>query len=196
MWELILLIDLFWLFLIYSFLGFLLETSFAKATRAKKQNRKCRIFFPICPVYGFGALILTSLPSLIQQDIFLLFCFGFITASTIEYLTGILYGHLFHVSFWDYRGMPYHVQGQICLPFSVGWGMLGVILICGLHPAITPLVLKIPRNWFLPAFYGFLADTTLTFCILKKTKDPNTLKWYSFIREQITNPYSHHISAK
>ena len=47
--------ELFWQFLIYSFFGFLLEVVFARVTRAGKQDRKCMVLLPLCPVYGVGS---------------------------------------------------------------------------------------------------------------------------------------------
>ena len=46
--------DYFWYFLFYSFCGFWLEVLFARATGARKRDRKCRLFLPLCPV-GAGA---------------------------------------------------------------------------------------------------------------------------------------------
>ena len=48
----------FWYFVLYSFFGFLLEVAFARATHNPKRDRKCFYFLPLCPVYGFGALLI------------------------------------------------------------------------------------------------------------------------------------------
>ena len=189
-------ISVFWFFLIYSFLGFLLEVAFAKWTNGKKQDRKCRVFFPICPVYGFGSLLLVSMPPLIQQNMALLFCFGCITASTTEYLTGIFYSRVLHVSFWDYRNIPHHLNGQICLPFSLIWGGLGILLVYGLHPFLSHLVAIIPNSLFLPIFYGFLADTTLSICILHHARSTVVLKWYDSVWEGSIVPWFRRIFSK
>ena len=53
---------LFWYFLIYSFLGFLIEVCYVRITGEPKRDRKCRLFLPICPVYGLGAVGLLFLP--------------------------------------------------------------------------------------------------------------------------------------
>ena len=44
--------SLFWIFLIYSFLGFLIEVAYARVTGEAKRDRKCRLLLPLCPVYG------------------------------------------------------------------------------------------------------------------------------------------------
>ena len=40
----------FWYFVLYSFVGFVLEVLFARATGNPKRDRKCHLFLPLCPV--------------------------------------------------------------------------------------------------------------------------------------------------
>lgn len=47
----------------------------------------------------------------------LILCAGLITV--LELLTGLLVNRDYSV--WDYRGLPYQFQGQICLIFSLLW---------------------------------------------------------------------------
>ena len=51
----------FWYFLIYSFLGFLVEVAYVRLVGGVKRDRKCRLVLPICPVYGLGAVAITLL---------------------------------------------------------------------------------------------------------------------------------------
>lgn len=52
---------------------------------------------------------------------------GIITAG--ELATGIAVNQDYHI--WDYRAMPYHFMGQICLPFTLLWVpvSLGAVLL-------------------------------------------------------------------
>ena len=43
-------------FFLYSFLGFLIEVAYTRLCHHPKQDRKCLLFLPLCPVYGLGAL--------------------------------------------------------------------------------------------------------------------------------------------
>ena len=52
---------LFWLFIFYSFLGFLLEVGFTALTHGGKRDRKCLLALPLCPVYGLGVLLILAL---------------------------------------------------------------------------------------------------------------------------------------
>ena len=47
---------------------------------------------------------------------------GIITS--VELLTGLLTNRDYSV--WDYRQMPYHYQGQICLPYTLLWMPVGL----------------------------------------------------------------------
>ena len=50
-----------------------------------------------------------------------------IFASCIEYVFGIIFNRDFHI--WDYRNMPFNLNGQICLPFSCIWMIVASIVI-------------------------------------------------------------------
>ena len=63
----------FWYFPIYSFLGFLVEVVYVRAVGGAKRDRKCRLFLPICPVYGLGALAILALPPALRAHPLLLF---------------------------------------------------------------------------------------------------------------------------
>ena len=63
----------FWYFLIYSFLGFLVEVAYVRLVGGVKRDRKCRLVLPICPVYGLGALAILLLPPLVRDSLPLLF---------------------------------------------------------------------------------------------------------------------------
>ena len=45
---------------------------------------------------------------------------------------------------WDYRNTPLNYRGLIALPFSLLWGLLGLLLLYVVHPVINSLVIAIP----------------------------------------------------
>ena len=65
----------FWLFILYSFGGYLLEKAFAAATAAPLQVRKCLLLLPLCPVYGLGMLAVLVLPPGLRDSPWKLFFF-------------------------------------------------------------------------------------------------------------------------
>ena len=96
----------FWYFLIYSFLGFLVEVVYARSVGAAKRDRKCRLLLPICPVYGLGALAVLALPAAVRAHPLLLLPAAGAACTAVEYLTSIFYEKVFRVAFWDYSHLP------------------------------------------------------------------------------------------
>ena len=168
----------FWYFVIYSFLGFLLEVAFARVTRARKRDRKCLFLFPLCPVYGLGAVGILLLPDRIAARPALLFCGGVAIATAAEYGMALFYERLCRVSFWDYRGMPLNLHGRVCLPFSLAWGMLAFALVRWLHPAIAGLVFRISPAFFFPALFLLTADSLCSCLLLRRAGSTEILRWY------------------
>ena len=51
----------------------------------------------------------------------------------MEFITGIIVNKWLHLKIWDYSTLPFHIFGQICLPFMIifsGLSSLSIIL-CG-----------------------------------------------------------------
>lgn len=173
---------LFWYFLIYSFLGFLLEVLFARITRAPKQDRKCLLLLPLCPVYGIGALLIVSLPPFIRRHGVLLLVLGALSATAAEYFMDVFYEKVLKIRFWDYSALPGNLNGRVCLPFSAVWGLLSLALVYWVHPAVTRWAARIPTGWTLPAALFFLLDSVLTVLLLRAARSTAALRWYDRFR--------------
>lgn len=169
---------IFWYFIFYSFLGFVLEVLFARLTHSVKHDRKCMLILPLCPVYGFGALLIISLPAFIQRNPFLLFSVGALTATVVEYAMDWFYEKFFKVRFWDYSDMPWNVNGRVCLMFSGMWGILALVLIAWVHPLAVSWISAIPASLFLPAFLFLLLDLFFTTLLLRSSETTESLRWY------------------
>lgn len=48
------------------------------------------------------------------------------------------------VRFWDYSATKTDVNGRICLPFSLAWGVLGALAVRLVQPALAALAARIP----------------------------------------------------
>ena len=114
-------------FYIYSFLGWLWESSYVSVKEKKLVNRGF-VAGPVCTIYGFGAVIVYLSLKPISGNILLLYLGGVIVPTILEYVTAVLMENLFHTSWWDYSKNKYNFQGRICLGASLGWGALSVIL--------------------------------------------------------------------
>ena len=168
----------FWYFLCYSFLGFLVEVLYVRVKGEPKRDRKCRLFLPICPVYGLGALAILLLPEAVQENVLLLFPAAAVVCTAVEYATALFYQLVFRVTFWDYSHLPMNLGGRVCLKFSVFWAALALLLLRVIHPLISGLAAAIPAWALVPALFLWLADTLLTALVLRRTGDTGALRWY------------------
>lgn len=118
--------QLLWLFLIYSFVGWILETIFAITKQRKIINRGL-INGSFCTVYGFtGVLITVALKDLSGVWLFL---FSAIYASVIEWVAGKIIEKICHERWWNYENNKFNLGGYISLQTSVLWGALGFIAV-------------------------------------------------------------------
>ena len=166
----------FWYFVLYSFLGFLLEVIYARCTGGRR-DRKCLLVLPLCPVYGLGALAVLALPPFVLSRPLLLMALGGAAATAVEYAMALFYEDCLGVSFWDYRGLPGSIHGRICMPFSLAWGVLALPLIYWVHPALAPLVQAIPGPVSLSAVTAVGADSLISLALLAQTHDRSCLEW-------------------
>ena len=91
---------------------------------------------PICPIYGIGALIMTTVLSSLSNNVFLLFISSVAVLTLWEYIVGVLLEKIFHTKYWDYSNHKINFQGRICLSNSIYWGILGVAFVKFIHPFI------------------------------------------------------------
>lgn len=166
---------LLWYFWIYSFLGYLLEKVFAKATGASLQGRKGFLLLPLCPVYGLGMLAVLALPSAWRQSGWLVL-FGGLAATAVEYVVHWAYERFFHVRFWDYSDTFGNLRGRVCLPFTAAWGILTALAVWRLQPAVAVLAGRVPAAITWLCLLVFTADALCSFRILRWTGDPEMLR--------------------
>lgn len=133
------------LFYVYGFLGWLLEVIFHLFKSHKFINRGF-LKGPICPIYGVGMVALVWFLSPFIYNVVILFVLAVILTSLLEYMTGYLLEVIFQNKWWDYSQMPLNVKGYICLPFSLIWGVLGVILVKFVNPHVTSLVMMFENH--------------------------------------------------
>ena len=167
----------FWSFVLYSFLGFLLELAFARLT-GSRPDRKCLVLLPLCPVYGLGAFAILLLPPVVRETPLVLFAASVLISSAVEYAVAVFYEQTMKVSFWDYRGLPWNLHGRVCLLFSLAWGVLALPMARWLHPLLAPQLAKIPAPVSWMAAFTLAADLLFSFVLLRRTGSRDCLRWY------------------
>ena len=133
-----------WLFFIYAFLGWCTEVSYAALVTGKFVNRGF-LNGPVCPVYGFGAVIVLAALAPLEHNLPALFLGSILLTSTLEWLTGFVLEKLFHQRWWDYSDQPFNLSGYICLRFSIAWGFACLFVVKLLHPTVLLFVRLIPK---------------------------------------------------
>ena len=136
----------FWYFLGYGFLGYLLEKLFAALTHAEHRVRKGFLLAPVCPVYGLAMCAVLALGADRIGPLWELALLCSITATTAEYAVHLFCDAVLGVRFWDYSATKTDVNGRICLPFSLAWGVLGALAVRLVQPALAALAAGIPST--------------------------------------------------
>lgn len=133
-------------FIIYSILGYIIETIFGLLTKGVIESRKSFLYGPFCGIYGIGAVIMIMGLQKFNKNNYTLFAGGFIIGSLIEYVISFIGEWFFHIKWWDYSNMPFNINGRICVWFSIFWGILAIYLMSHIHPKVDKLLDKIQPN--------------------------------------------------
>lgn len=139
--------ELLWLFFLYSFAGWVLETAAAALKQRRFVNRGL-VNGPFCVIYGITAAVMSI--GLQELSGFWLFVFAAVYATVAEWMAGHLIELVFHERWWNYSESRWNLDGYVCLPASVFWGILGYAavhwgngLILSVLDLIPDLLLKI-----------------------------------------------------
>ena len=130
-------------FLIYSCLGWCLEVVYAAVTTGKLVNRGF-LNGPVCPIYGFGMVIVLYALTPLVDNTLLLYLGGVILPSALELVGGWALYKLYRTRWWDYSDYPFNIGGYICLEFCLLWGVGTLVVMHIVHPIIAGLVAMVP----------------------------------------------------
>lgn len=127
-------------FIIYSIIGYIIETIFGIMTKGVWESRQSFLYGPFCGIYGLGAVVMIMFLQYFNKNNNTLFIGGFIVGSIVEYVVSLIGEIIFNVKWWDYSNMPLNVNGRICVFFSLFWGFLAIYLMSYAHPKIDKLL--------------------------------------------------------
>ena len=130
-------------FIIYSILGYIIETIYGILTKGVWESRQSFLYGPFCGIYGLGAVVLIVSLQYFNKSTNKLFVGGFIVGSIVEYLVSFIGELIFHVKWWDYSHMPLNINGRICVYYSLFWGILAVYFMTTFHPRVERFIDKI-----------------------------------------------------
>ena len=130
-------------FILYSVIGFVLETIFAFIMDGVIESRQSFLYGPFCAIYGVGAVMIIVGLQKIKKNNVTLFLGGIFFGAIVEYLISLLGEMVFHVKWWDYSNLPFNINGRICLMYSIVWGFLSVFLLKHFNPKIDKFINKL-----------------------------------------------------
>ena len=174
-------------FIIYSFIGFVIETLFALFMYNVLESRQSFLYGPFCGIYGVGAVIMIMfLNKYFNKNNHILFLGGFIVGSVVEYLISLIGELMLNVRWWDYSNRFLNINGRICLLYSIFWGLLAIYLMRVINPRVDKLI-----NWLKTKININIAKTltlittillfidcvasgfAISFCLIRKSVENN-----------------------
>lgn len=128
-------------FLIYSMLGWLVESIYMSICNRRVTNRGFGKG-PFCPIYGFGGVLGYLILHPLDGHYIRLYIVGALIATAFEFLVGKLMLALFGELWWDYNDKPLNYKGIVCLESTVAWGFYAIIIITFLNTKVMNFIDK------------------------------------------------------
>jgi uncharacterized membrane protein len=118
-----------WFFVIYAFLGVLVEMIFCLVQEGVLESRLGLLYLPLRPIYGVGGVACTVLLHRFMQEPILVFLWGMLICSVVEYVASFVMEKAFSTVTWDYSDKALNLHGRICLQYSCCWGLLALLVL-------------------------------------------------------------------
>lgn len=120
-------------FFLFAILGWIMETIYSFIVLGHFTKRGF-LYGPLCPIYGYGALILIIFLGKYRKHSLKLFVYSAIIFSIFEYLASYVLEVLFHSYWWDYTNDFFNLNGRISIFYSFAWGIIAIIFVGHLYP--------------------------------------------------------------
>lgn len=116
------------IFIIGSFLGFILESLWCYIKNNHLESRKGLIYSPLIPIYGIAALLITLVINLIKiKNMYLIFILGISISAIVEYNSSLIQEKVFHTRSWDYSEMRFNLHGRVNLIYTIMFGIIALM---------------------------------------------------------------------
>ena len=129
------LLNLTYLFCIYSILGWIVEVIFFYL-KTGKYNKRGILNGAYCPLYGFSLAVCTVLTQSVRNNLFIMILICGTVCTVFELLTGVVFYKLLNHKMWDYTERPMNIGGYVCLSFTIIWGTAAAVCVKYLNPLI------------------------------------------------------------
>lgn len=136
---------LLWLFLLYSCAGVLVEGVFCLALHRRLELRLGLLYLPLRPIYGAGGALCTLLLTPLLDHLVVVFVLSVLICSAVEFAAGWGVERAFRTTSWDYSDKRLHLQGRVCLQYSLAWGLLATAALYACHSLVVDQVDQVVR---------------------------------------------------
>lgn len=137
--------ELILIFLFWGIVGWMVEVVDMRIEAGEFQNRGF-LHMPLCPIYGVGMAAGAMALQNVRDSYLILFVFGVVFCSVIEYIVGGIMEKLFHSKWWDYSHMRYNIKGRVCLRNAVLFGFGAIVVFHFVEPLVEEVIIRIPMN--------------------------------------------------
>lgn len=163
----------FLLFMIYAIAGWCMEV-IGKLIQYKRFINRGFLIGPYCPIYGYGALLITFLLKKYTEDPIVLFFMAIIICGTLEYLTSYYMEKMFKARWWDYSQKKFNINGRVCLDTIVPFGLLGMFIMYVSNPFLISKIEALPNLWLNILFWIlliiFIIDNIVSGIVIRYVK--------------------------
>lgn len=126
-------------FFIFAIFGWLLETIYCIIVLGHFTKRGF-LYGPLCPIYGWGAIILILFLSKYKKHPLKLFTYSALVFSAFEYYVSYMLEVLFKSHWWDYTADFMNLNGRISIFYTLAWGIIALIFIGYIFPFVEKKV--------------------------------------------------------
>lgn len=177
------------LFLVYSFIGWIVEIIYTLICERKLINRGFLIG-PLVPIWGAGAVLITLI---LRPDdsLFNLVISSAFIGTFLEYVVNYFMEIIFKARWWDYSHLPFNINGRVWLGSSCFFGLGGVLIQKALNPMFLRLFESINEKIFCFVIMILIMLVLIDFCV-----SFNIIQKLKLSAESIRKDYTEEISKK
>ena len=164
---------LFLFFMSYSFVGWIIEMLVVAMEKGRFTPRGFLIG-PYLPIFGVGAILITLFLTKYQNDVIVLFIMSAFLGAILEYIVSYVLEKIFKTRWWNYEKDRFNLNGRVCLSTTIGFGILGVLVIVCFNPIFFSIInsASLFVQTLLATLFAiiFFVDVIVSFNVISKIK--------------------------
>ncbi len=108
------------------------------------EPRRGVLWGPFSPIYGFGAVAMTYILAKKERPVWKTFLYAALLGGLVEFGVGFLQETFIGTVSWNYSKSFLNIQGRTSLKYIIVWGLLGVVFVKWIYPAVSSFIESIP----------------------------------------------------